>query len=139
MNFYITLILFLISLAIMILVFFRIKEKYEEDDDVLVSLRKKLQDVFPEINNVILLRGKKSYTINKKRIYMCLKDESGKYYGENMLVYVLLHELAHVKCDEIGHTEKFHKIFNDLLDIAIKHDIYNPKIPIIKDYCEYSS
>lgn len=137
--FYIYLAFFLISLAIFVLVAFRIKEKYEEDDGMLVELRQFLQDTFPEINNVILLKGTKSYTINKKRIYMCLKDEQGKYYERNMLIYVLLHELAHVKCTEIGHTEEFHRVFNEILEKAIKNGKYNPKIPIIRDYCEYNS
>lgn len=137
--FYIYLAFFLISLAIFVLVAFRIKEKYEEDDGMLVELRQFLQDTFPEINNVILLKGTKSYTINKKRIYMCLKDEKGKYYERNMLIYVLLHELAHVKCTEIGHTEEFHRVFNEILEKAIKNGKYNPKIPIIRDYCEYNS
>ena len=45
---------------------------------------------------------------------MCLKDKNGKYYDDNMLNYVALHELAHVLCDEIGHTDKFYAIFDEL-------------------------
>ena len=115
MNFVILLGFFLISICLFIVIAYRIKEKYEEDDPMLVELRETLQPVFPDINNVILLRGKKSYTINKKRIHLCLKDETGNYYDKNMLIYVLLHELAHVRCPEIGHTEKFHTIFRELL------------------------
>ena len=137
MNFYILLVFFLVSMAILVITGFRIKEKYEEDDAMLVELRSKLQDTFPEMKNIILLKGDKSYTINKKRVYLCLYDADGKYYNENMLVYVLLHELAHVMCSEIGHTEKFHEIFNGLLEKAIKNNLYNPNIPIIRDYCEY--
>ena len=90
------------------------------------------------MNEVILLRGKKSYTINKKRIHICLFDESGNYYDENMLTYVTIHELAHVKCTEIGHTQKFHDIFNDLLKTASNAGVYNPHKEIIKDYCMYN-
>lgn len=139
MNFYVVLTLFLVSLTILIITYLRIKEKYEEDDDMLVTLRRDFQNVFPEINSIILLKGEKSYTINKKRIYLCLKNEKGEYYPKNMLAYVLLHELAHVKCSEIGHTEKFHAIFEDLLKTAIKNGLYDPSIPIIRDYCEYNS
>lgn len=140
MKFYKILILFLISLAILIVTILRIKEKYEEDDDMLVDLRKEFQAVFPvEMKQVILLRGEKSYTINKKRVYLCLRDADNNYYPKNMLAYVLLHELAHVKCDEIGHTEKFHTIFNQLLQTAIANNLYDPNIPIIRDYCEYNS
>ena len=138
-RFYLLLFLFVISTAITIYISIRIREKYEEEDTMLIALRNKLQPIFPDLNTVILLRGKKSYTINKKRVHLCLTDENGDYYDMNMLIYVLLHELAHVKCDEIGHTEKFHRIFNELLETARKHGVYNPDIPIIRNYCEYKS
>lgn len=134
--------LFLLFIIASITVFYisiRIKEKFEEDNPMLVKLKNILIKHFPDMTNVILLRGNKSYTINKKRIHLCLTDENGKYYEENMLIYVLLHELAHVRCPEIGHTDKFHDIFRDLLDIAVKNNIYNPDIPIVKNYCEYTS
>ena len=115
----------------------RIFEKYTEDDPMLIDIRKTLEPAFPDINTVILLRGRKSYTINKKKIHICLKDQKGNYYDKNMLIYVTLHELAHVRCDEVGHTEKFHRIFEDILNEAYAKKVYNPHIPIVKDYCEY--
>ncbi len=130
--------LFMLSIILILYVVLRIKEKYEESDPMLLDLKATLQPVFPDLDNVILLRGKKSYTINKKRIHMCLKDENGNYYDKNMLTYVLLHELAHVRCDEIGHTEKFHHIFEQMLSVAEKNGVYNSNIPTIKDYCEYA-
>ena len=137
MNFYITLVIFLISLFLLFSITTRIQEKYSEDDPMLERLRDVLKNVFPDIQNVILLKGDKSYTINKKRIHLCLTDKGGRYYDQNMLVFVLLHELAHVRCSDIGHTDQFHRIFKELLDVAIQHGIYDPTIPIIKDYCEY--
>ena len=133
---------FLSSIIVTALVFLyvvtnRIHEKYLEEDPVLMELKQELVTCFPEIDNAILLKGKKSYTINKKQIYICLKDEKGEYYNKNMLKYVILHELAHVLCDEIGHTEKFHKIFEDILRKAIKCGVYDDRIPTIKNYCEY--
>ena len=70
-------------------------------------------------------------------MFLCLKDEKNQYYETNMLIYVLLHEISHVICDEVGHTEKFGKIFDELLEEAKKMNIYNPDIPIITDYCQY--
>jgi len=66
-----------------------------------------------------------------------LRDENNEYYNENMLIYVTLHEVAHAICDEIGHTQKFHEIFESLLDRAYNMGIYNPSIPIIQDYCQH--
>ena len=54
-----------------------------------------------------------------------------------MLMYVLAHEVSHALSDSVGHTEEFHNIFNDLLNIAVKKGIYDPTIPVITDYCEY--
>ena len=86
-----------------------------------------------------LYRGKKSYTINKENTYMCLYDEKGEYYPLNLLIYVLLHERAHsLNLKDIGHTELFYKIFQELLDEAEKLGIYNQKIPIDDNYCLYA-
>lgn len=136
-NVYIIIIIFIFSLILVIFTSNRIYEKYLEDDPMLIEIRTILTPVFPDINNVILLKGQKSYTINKKRIHICLTDKEGKYYDRNMLIYVTLHELAHVRCNEIGHTEKFHEIFRGIKEVAIKNNIYNPNIPVIKDYCNY--
>lgn len=134
---YIVILITMIASIFCFLIANRIREKYLEEDPMLAELRNRLMPVFPEMNKVILLKGKKSYTINKKRIHLCLTDKNGKYYDINMLTYVTLHELAHVTCDEIGHTEKFHKIFNEILAKATKHQVYDPKKAITKDYCNY--
>lgn len=129
--------IFFLSFILVLFTLNRIKEKFLEDDPMLVDIRKTLESVFPDINSVILLKGRKSYTINKKRIHICLKDKEGQYYDKNMLIYVTLHELAHVRCNEVGHTPKFHEIFQEILSVAEKNGIYNSNIPVVKDYCNY--
>lgn len=89
-----------------------------------------------KLKNTDVMAAKKSYTINKNKVYLCLKDENGNYYNNNMLIYVLIHEYAHVLCNEKGHTEKFWSIFEDLLLLATDLGIYNPSIPVIHNYCE---
>ena len=91
------------------------------------------------LNEISLFKGNKSYTINKEHIYMCLKDEENNYYDDNMLLYVLLHEISHSICDEIGHTRKFHKIFDALLDKAQEMKIYDPNVPLVRNYCNYNN
>ena len=107
------------------------------DDQKLEDLKQKLAIPIPEIRKITLSGSNKSFTINKEHIFICTKNEKGEYYEDNMLVYVLLHELAHVLCDEIGHTAKFSRIFKELLDRAENAGIYNSKIEPIKNYCEY--
>ena len=123
-------------ITVLIILFFvlrnQVKEYYEQLDPVLYKIKENLRPLHSSIDKLRFFEGKKSYTINKKKIYLCLKDENGDYYDYNMLIYVALHELSHVICDEIGHTPKFHRIFDDLLKQATDMNIY---IPIIKNYC----
>jgi hypothetical protein len=136
------------------LAIFKQVENYEKQDDPELN---KLKDIFYNffnqekywtgnlsmlnnrnvMNEINLYKGSKSYTINKQNIYMCLKDENGSYYPQNMLIYVLAHEFAHVLCNSIGHTEEFHNIFDDLMAELIKDGFYDPKEEIILDYCEH--
>lgn len=90
------------------------------------------------LNEITLSKGNKSYTINKKEVYLCLNDENGNTYDENMLMYVTLHELAHIiNTKNIGHTTEFDNIFEELLDLSIEKGIYDPNKPIIQNYCKY--
>jgi hypothetical protein len=115
------------------------QEKYESDTDpVLYKLKNMVRTIHPEIDNLQIYKGKKSYIIDKKKIYMCLKDQHGQYYNTNYLVYVLLHEFSHyLNKNEVGHTENFHKIFDELLDRATESGIYDKNIPMIEDYCNF--
>lgn len=107
------------------------------DEPVLRDLQRQLSTIHPRIATLELYEGKRSYTVNKQRVYICLKDKDGNYYGRNMLIYVILHEFAHVLCEEIGHTERFMTIFNALLRIAENRGLYDPDLPPTTDYCEY--
>jgi len=113
-------------------------EKSDDNDPKLGEFMKKLKNVDPEAAAKIKIsRGKKSYTINKKLVYICLYDKNGKYYDDNILTYVSLHELAHVKNKELGHTEKFMEIFKELLARAEKLGYYDRSKEIPDDYCKF--
>lgn len=88
------------------------------------------------LNNLVMVEDNESYTINKKVIHLCTKDpRSGQYYDKNTLMFVVLHELAHVLCGDVGHTENFLIINHALLDHAIKCGFYDPSKPFVKNYC----
>lgn len=110
-------------------------DKYH--DPKLEEIRQRLSATFPEIKNVDLAGSNKSFTINKQHMYICTKDENGQYYDDNMLTYVILHELAHVLCDEVGHTEKYKQIFRSLLERGHQAGLYDPSKPPIDNYCNY--
>lgn len=120
-------------------VYHQIVEHFAMSDPKLHEIKKHISPLDPElVQSLYFYEGDKSYTINKHKIYLCLKDEYDQYYDFNMLVYVAIHELAHVKCPEIGHTELFYQIFDKLLKQAAHMGIYDPNKPIIKNYCGHT-
>ena len=80
-----------------------------------------------------------SYTINKgEKIVFCLRHKTiNTIHDMNTLMYVVIHELAHVGCPEYGHTPLFKKIFKFLLKQSVKIGIYTPVNYIInpQNYC----
>ena len=87
------------------------------------------------MDELSLFKGNKSYTFNKEDIYLC-RDKNGKYYSNNVLIYVLLHELAHaLNLVDTGHTDTFNAIFAALLIEAEERGIYDSSIPMVDDYC----
>ena len=103
----------------------------------IARLKNTMKDVHQIIKELDVREGEKSYTLNKKNVYLCLKDKkTGGYYTSNMLTYVLLHELAHVLNKDVGHTESFHRVFDNLLKRAEQVGCYDPSIPVTENYCE---
>lgn len=120
-------------------VYHQIVEHFAMSDPKLREIKEHIAPLHPElVESLYFYEGDKSYTINKQKIYLCLKDENSQYYDFNMLIYVAIHELAHVKCPEIGHTELFYQIFDKLLKKAAQLNIYDPNKPIIKNYCGHT-
>jgi hypothetical protein len=80
-----------------------------------------------------------SYTINKgESIVFCLRSTVlDSIHDNNTLLYVAIHELAHVFSDATGHGDEFVDKFKFLLQISKKNNIYIPsdysKNPI--EYC----
>ena len=141
---------------IVILIIFIIPSCVEEcfsnqDDPKLWELREKIAPLFDKsvkhkgvlevinnrdvLNEISLFKGDKSYTINKEKVYLCLKNKDGEYYSLNNLLYVLLHEISHVLSTTIGHDKNFNNIFDAILKKASEMKIYDPKIPMDQNYC----
>ena len=128
----------LFSLLLAYIICVQVHEYYSQLDPMLGRIKSDLLLLSNKVNDLKFFEGNKSYTINKHKIYLCLKDESQSYYDYNMLIYVAIHELAHVLCDEVGHTNKFYTIFHELLQNAHKLGIYDNTKPIIKNYCGHN-
>jgi hypothetical protein len=69
--------------------------------------------------------GYTSYSVNKgERIVMCIRQTDGTFVDANVLVYVAVHELAHIMTLDVGHTKTFWANFRFLLREAIEIGIY---------------
>ena len=79
-----------------------------------------------------------SYSVNKgEQIVFCLRSKrSNKLHPLNLMMYVTIHELAHVACPEYGHTSLFKHIFTFFAKISVKIGIYE-KINFNIDSKEY--
>jgi predicted metal-dependent hydrolase len=67
-----------------------------------------------------------SFSVNKgEEIAFCLRSKkNGTMHQLNLIMYVALHEMAHIACPEIGHGTLFKQIFRFLTETAIKIGIY---------------
>lgn len=80
-----------------------------------------------------------SYSVNKgEQLVFCIRSRRtrDKIHDINLMMYVVLHEMAHVGCPSIGHTEEFKRIFAFFTEQAIKIGLYE-KIDFERNPKEY--
>lgn len=68
-----------------------------------------------------------SYTLNKgDEVAMCItaRNKEEKIYDINTLMFVCIHELAHIGCESVGHTKEFEDFFRFLLKEAVICGVY---------------
>lgn len=77
-----------------------------------------------------------SYSINKgEQIILCLRSKD-KLMDINTMMFVVLHELAHLATESIGHTPEFWENFKWILEESINIGIYT-KQEFKKEPVEY--
>jgi predicted metal-dependent hydrolase len=80
--------------------------------------------------------GVTSYSINKgEQIVLCLRTNN-KLMDINTMMFVILHELAHIATVSIGHTDEFWDNFKWILEESINIGIYT-KQDFKKEPVEY--
>lgn len=129
------------------------KEMRDENANALANINTNVQKLiahiqnkYPTLHYVPYLRQKyndriisestdlkyTTYTLNKESIHMCLRsrDTRQKLYDMNLLMYVMLHELAHL-CNYdthgnaiVGHGTEFRDIFEMLVRESISIGVY---------------
>ncbi len=111
-----------------------------EDDTsrepILRQVRNNFKKINPEFGDIPLYSGKGAYTDNKSEITLCVTDpDTRTQYDSNTIMYVALHELAHVVSKGIGHGEEFRQNFSKLLLEGERLGFYDPAKPMTTTYC----
>lgn len=74
-----------------------------------------------------ILSQEAAFTLNKgEQISFCLRtvDNQGRVYDINTLMYVAIHELAHIGCKSTGHTPEFIEYFRYLIKEGMNKGVY---------------
>jgi hypothetical protein len=108
-------------------------KKYQDDMTKMYFI-KKLQSGYNSniLSEAAIDSRYTTYTIDKQDMHVCLRtrDKDEKLYDINLLMYVILHELAHLcNYDESGnpiegHGKEFKEIFYLLVVEAVKLGVY---------------
>lgn len=113
------------------------KEEHDEFREYITRLHQSVTNiVYSENGNN---NDYTSYSVNKgEQIVFCIRSkETDEIYNVNLIMYVVLHELAHVACPIYdNHGPLFRKIFAFLVEFAIKTNLYI-YIPFDKSPVQY--
>lgn len=122
----------LINKNIMVLIE-HLQENFQNDDDKSHFIKKLKDNYMPYIISEAAVDPRyTTYTIDKRDMHICLRtrDTNEQIYDMNILMYVVLHELAHL-CNYdkngrpiLGHGSEFKFIFRFLVEEAMKLNIY---------------
>lgn len=116
-------------------------ERFETlDDQYLKRLKSVINQVCPSLKNYEIFQGNQSVTVDKKKIYICMRSpKDGYLYDFDILTYVTLHEVAHVLSKTYStrsHNEEFYQNFASILNKAYSLNLLKPNIQIPDDYCK---
>jgi hypothetical protein len=77
------------------------------------------------INELVDIGNAPAVTTDKQSIRVCLQGDPPL----NALIFVVLHELAHIGSASYGHTDEFWHVFSRLLNVAESLHIYDDHDP----------
>lgn len=116
---------------------------YQYKDSTYSKHKVAIERIKNKINNTIINESGEdssytSYSVNKgEQIVFCLRSKyNGELHDINLLMYVAIHELAHVGCESYGHTQEFKELFAFLISVAITLNMYT-KINFKENPLEY--
>jgi hypothetical protein len=111
-------------------------------DLILEKLKKDIIKIEPRASRLKFAPSNESYTEDKERIFICMKDENNEYYSYNMLLSVMIHEIAHAFCNIIDKehiTPEWNSLHEFYRQKGAKLGIFDPNLPPIAGYCNIST
>jgi len=99
--------------------------KYNEKKNVFTTLKTKYNP--NNISESLSSSKYTSYSLNKgEKIVLCIrhKNEKEDLVDINTIMFVVIHELAHLESKSVGHNKEFWDNMTELLKISIKLGIY---------------
>jgi hypothetical protein len=114
------------------------REHLRYQDPMIDSIRQDLVKLHPKAKELTYAASDKSFTEDKKDMFLCLKDDNGQYYSRNFLLYVAIHELAHAiskSYDDNHNGKEFNENFDMLLEKASRMGIYDKTEHFPDNYC----
>lgn len=106
-------------------------EENSKNDKEFSIFKENIDSIKKKIDNVIIKETPKnssytSYSVNKgEELFLCIRSKNtNEIHDINDLLYVAIHEIAHIGCPEIGHTNLFFKINLYLLKKAVEFNLY---------------
>jgi len=108
----------------------------EKDRDGIATLKKRFNP--DKLSETGLGAKYTSYSVNKgEEIAICVRQPDNTFIDDNTIMFVVIHELAHVMTKSVGHTPEFWDNMGYLLERGEELGMYNPKNykehPV--DYC----
>ncbi len=127
--------------VIFLIAFFGRQENFSDSDYRYIDLlKKKISLLDPNFVNLDIVPGYESSTYDKRKISLCIKDPNNSiYYDKDVLIYVLLHEIAHLKSKSYStssHNREFIDNFEKLLNEAYRKQLINPNLYVPSNYCK---
>ena len=109
-----------------------LNNKYSNDKTKIYFIKYLNNFNYSSLSEAVIDKRYTTYTIDKKNMHVCLRtrDNKQKLYDINLLMYVILHEIAHYcnynRDDKpiVGHGIEFKNIFKFLVTESIDINIY---------------
>lgn len=128
--------IFIVLIIVILFCIYLVSLPTVKEHFLITDIKEKLTLIDPSFENLDIRESSTSFTEDKTIIYLCLRNERGQFYPMNTLIYVCLHEIAHLlNREDFGHTPAFNKIFDKLLCKAAAKGVYDPDKPHTTWYC----